>query len=86
MASEDDPGASLRRQGRRQALLVGGVAGLVLVAFGAALIYFGATFEEPTERIATRGVPIIAPVTMVIGGVIAVLVGIRFLVRGALNR
>jgi len=78
--------AALQRDTRKRGATIGMITGGVLILFGIALSYFGGTFEEPAERLATRSVPAIAPIALVIGGVGLAIAGLVFVVRGLRKR
>ena len=68
MASDDVRG--------RTGAIVAAIAGVALLALGGFLVYLGATYVEPAERIATRPVGDVPPfVLRIVGGAIG-LVGI----------
>jgi TRAP-type C4-dicarboxylate transport system permease small subunit len=73
MPTNADLESSLQRHARRSQVIVGIGAGLVMLLFAAFLVYLGVTWEEPRERIGTRAVPAIAPITItIIGGSVAI--------------
>lgn len=63
-------------------MIVGVIAGFVLLALGVGLVVLGVTFEEPAQRLATRSVPTLAPVALSVAGGGVGLGGLVMIVRG----
>ena len=72
---------ALRNDTRRRGMLAGAIAGLALVALGAFLVYLGATWVEPAERVSTRSVPKVATIGLCVAGVLVGLSGIWIAIR-----
>jgi uncharacterized membrane protein len=73
--------ADLRRDSRKRGLRILAIMGLVIMLVGIGLIALGFSYEEPSDRIATRKVPQGAPIGLMIFGGLVALGGIGLLVK-----
>jgi hypothetical protein len=82
VADPDDKAiAELERYSRKRGARVMLVMGVGVMLLGIVLVALGYSYEEPTERIATRDVPAAAPIGLMIFGGFVALGGIWMIVR-----